>query len=445
MKGLTSRLLGLCLLVAGSAIIGQTWHQQQSAVREGVAWYPMVTDQGSSLQQAQEQVVWYEIRRLETLGFLQELAQPIALPFDYVGKHILVAAQLPSQPQTTNLILDTGVRSPLLDWRQAAQIPLSSSFHLEPKALYGVLDQISLGDAHFRHISTFAVEFSQPGQPLYCLSDSGAIGGSLMRHGVWQFDYQRRTLTIANDIADLPSISGAIALPFDLVDLKPLVTLHLGEGTAIRAMIDTGWNGSLHLSAPDWQQVAAATHIHPLATTEGLIDTLNGLVIARQQTLQLSQLSLGSLHLQDFPVSVDVGPPLQPMSLIGNDFLEHFVVTLDYANQQLYLQPQDPLSELYPAPLRYGFQAMMHGDRLLITGLQQPSAAARAGLQIGDQIVSINGDRYTDLIDQQICQFIHHPVGDRYLGKLQMTVKRGGRSLTYTVIPEATVTAANVD
>ena len=444
MNRLTSELLGLCLLVAGGALISQEWPQQQSVAFDGIAFYPIVADRGSALQRAQAPMVESAIRHLEGLGYLETLPQPITLPFGYVGKHILVAAQLPSAPQTIHLILDTGVRSPLLDWQLTSQIPLSHTLRLAPQALYGVLERISLAEAHFYQIGTFAVEFSAPGQPLYCLSESGVIGGSVMRHGVWQIDYPHRTLTIAHDTSTLDHIHDAIALPFDLVDFQPLVTLDVAGKTTIRALIDTGWHGSLHLSAQDLSPISS-THIRTMATAEGLVETLTGLAIARQQTIQLSRLSLGDLHLENFPVSVDVGPPLHPTALIGNDFLEHFIVTLDYANQQLYLLPTAPSSELYPAPLAYGFQAMLQGDRLLVTGLHHPSAAAQAGLQIGDQILSINGDRYTNLSADQSCNLIHHPVGDRYTGNLQVTVARGGRSLTYTVMPDLTITASEAD
>lgn len=168
------------------------------------------------------------------------------------------------------------------------------------------------------------------------------------------------------------------------------------------------------------------------------METLRGLEIFNQKMLQIPALSLGDLTLENFPVLVSYGENAQPHSLMGNEFLEHFIVTLDWSTHQLYLKPVSPMSDLYPKAPDYGFQAIVYDHHLLITGLYRPSAAAHAGLQIGDQILAINNDTYTHLGDEQSCTFVHLPVGDRYTGPITMTVERQGSLLTYTIAPELT-------
>ena len=51
----------------------------------------------------------------------------------------------------------------------------------------------------------------------------------------------------------------------------------------------------------------------------------------------------------------------------------------------VFLPPQRPIS------LKFGFDALSVGDRVLITKLDKGGAAEKAGLELGDQIVTVNG------------------------------------------------------
>lgn len=155
--------------------------------------------------------------------------------------------------------------------------------------------------------------------------------------------------------------------------------------------------------------------------------------------MSVPRLSIQDLTLPNFPGLVSESEKNQSQSLlIGNGFLEHFIVTIDWTNQQLYLQPVSPQRDLYPQEPIYKFQAIAHNHHLLITGLYSPSPAAQAGLQIGDRILTINDDSYTYLDDEQSCSLIHSPVGDRYPESMTMTVERDGKLLTYTLHPQIT-------
>lgn len=333
----------------------------------------------------------------------------------------------------TPLILDSGVRSSILDRDFIQHQTLSSGFQIQHETAYGLLKRVSLGRANFYDIGAFATEFSAPGQPLHCLSEGGALGSGLMRHATWQTDYQRRRLTIADSIEDLEHVAGAIALPFTLVNASPAIALRVGS-QSVKVLIDTGWNGSIYLADQDVAQLDTKS-FRPLSTAEGLIETLQGMQHIRQTVQQVPVLSVGELTMAQFPVTVSKGNPAQPASLMGNGFLEHFIVTLDWQHQRLYLKQVAPIEALYPRPMAYGFHAIVHHRHLLITGLSYPSPATEAGLQVGDQVLSINRDAYTYIKAGEACNFVRAPLGDRYVGPLTMTVARNGRSLTYAIAP----------
>jgi hypothetical protein len=396
-----------------------------------------VVDPSTSLEQAQKQIILHRVRHLERLGRLDALASPVTIPFEYVGGHILISAEIHDLDRPQTLIMDSGLRSTLLDQELGLAPTLSTPFQVDRAASYGLLDSVSLAEARFHSVGTFVTEFSAPGHPLYCLSDSGVIGANMMRHATWQINYQNRTLTVANSVQELEDVADAIAVPFTLVNLSPAIALKLGDNLPVQVLIDTGWSGGIHIAYPDFMALDAE-QFKQVSTSEELTETLRGLGIMNQMVMQVPTLSLGELTLENFSTLVSYGENAQPYSLLGNEFLEHFIVTLDWSTHRLYLKPVSALGEIYPKAPDYGFQAVIRDRHLLIAGLQYPSPAARAGLHIGDRILAIDNDTYTTIGDQQACAFVLSPVGDRYSGPITMTVERQGRLLTYNITPEPT-------
>jgi hypothetical protein len=355
---------------------------------------------------------------------------------------MLVRAQLPGRAEPVPLILDSGVRSLTLQRDLLPEVPLQDPVPLHAQDIYGLIETVSLGTAEFRQLGAYAVTFSAPGDPIWCLSKYGIIGANLMNHGVWQINYQAKTLTIAerlsqlNPTRDNPA-SGAspstIKLPLHRREGRPFIHLDLGDGNPLEAMIDTGWGGNIQLIQ---QNLSTSMSTFPaVVQVEGRVETLQGLTSYQQKMVQVPYLSLGTMTLPNFLVQVANHQPGPGSVVIGNDFLRHFIVTLDWPHQTLYLTPVDADDAFYPYLEGYGFQTLMRDQRLLITGLYRPSPAVNAGLQIGDQILVINGDDYTAIPSHLACDFIHHPVGTRYKGPITITVRRGEKLITYQLSP----------
>jgi len=382
------------------------------------------------------------IEQLDSLGNLQPLPTPVVVPFQYLGEHIVVRADVADIQQSIPLILDSGVRSLMLQRPLVRHIPLEETISLDSEVMYGLLETMNLGDAQFRRIGAYFIPFSDPGHPLQCLSDQGVIGANLMRHGVWHINYQAQTLTIAQSLDQLTNTLNresddwpehTIQIPITLREHRPFITLDLGQDRTINAMVDTGWGGSLQLAQRDLE--ANGLRVLPVATVRGIVETLSGISDFRQEVVQLAQLGLGPLNLENFAVLVTSDPSMPDYAIVGNDFLSHFIVTLDWPQQMLYLEPVDSLSTLSPSLNGYGFQTLAKDQKLWVTGLYDPSPATSAGLQVGDQILAINDDDYRVIPPPLTCDYLLKPVGERYHGPITVTVDRQGKPLTYVITP----------
>jgi S1-C subfamily serine protease len=92
---------------------------------------------------------------------------------------------------------------------------------------------------------------------------------------------------------------------------------------------------------------------------------------------------------------------------VGIDFLRHFRVTLDWLNDDLYLEPIEPQSALYDNFPTYGFAPQVHEDGLIVGALWRGSSGELAGLALGDRIVEIDGQDTTTPDFESLCSILN--------------------------------------
>jgi predicted aspartyl protease len=90
-------------------------------------------------------------------------------------------------------------------------------------------------------------------------------------------------------------------------------------------------------------------------------------------------------------LAADIGEPVH--GLLGYSFLRHFHVAIDFPRRVLWL---DPLPEdVDERPYEYchvGLQLERRGADVVVAGVLDGSPAARAGIRVGDVLVSLDGD-----------------------------------------------------
>ena len=111
-----------------------------------------------------------------------------------------------------------------------------------------------------------------------------------------------------------------------------------------------------------------------------LIEILAGQILNSQEDLISIPILLAAV-----PVINGVG------GNIGNTFLRHFVLYLDYKNQQVILEKGDNYDKVFPRP-KSGLQLVYNPDQDIEVHFVSPNAPADAvGFKKGDIVKKING------------------------------------------------------
>ncbi len=314
---------------------------------------------------------------------------------------LLVDARLGGVDEEQRFILDTGAPFAIapeladrVDATPAGRLSLQDPLGRGAEESLLLLSGVQLGSLHFRDVLAVRL-WPRPPNPLVCLSRAGLFGVTAMRAGVWQLDFDAELLRVATDVDEL-EVDSTRAIPF-VPDANgvPFVEISLGEWRG-RAAIDLGSNR--YLEAPRRVVERAGARIDastprafgaPVTTVYGAPSTV--LLRPTVRSLQIG----ASVVLEDFPVWTSDDAT---MVLIGVDFLEHFLVTIDWRRRQLYLSPRSEPTIANDVRPTLGFFAEFREGRVLISTLWRDGAAHRAGLRIGDQIIAL-GDRRLDDVD----------------------------------------------
>jgi S1-C subfamily serine protease len=146
-------------------------------------------------------------------------------------------------------------------------------------------------------------------------------------------------------------------------------------------------------------------------------------------------LTLGSVTI-DAPVAeitTDKGGAAEAARTAGNiggDVLKRFTLTLDYAHQTLWLQP-NALAATPEVFDRSGLWISRAEDGGIKIADVAAGSAAAAALVVGDEIVSINGRPARGIALYALREHFKGPVGTRF--KLRVHSDHGDRTVVLTL------------
>lgn len=332
--------------------------------------------------------------------------EPSVVPFSTKGEHIIIVpVRINNSDEQYNFMLDTGAIT-LVSKKTAMELNLPSGVEIEamdsaggtkPMQLINV-DLIQLGDITVAECPAGILDFSEFGGNLKApggMDIDGVIGSNFLRYFKVTIDYKNEKLHLSSDRKPVPTKDGEYRVTFttDMVmGYAPKIECMIDNNTQVYAIIDTG-----------------APYIATLPTSlvEKTDSYKNGKVVKSKGNiwgaafkasennllLRLNSLKIGALEINEIPV---ISLPDRNI-LIGKKFLSNFLVTLDYPGQEMTLTPYGKLN--FPTNI-YSFGTIVKKDndgKTVIAGFWEGTTADKLGIEIGDELVMINGKKIDEL------------------------------------------------
>lgn len=415
--------------------------------------------------------------RLDAAPAVDTLSLPpgaTRVSFEYLDGIVLLPATLGGMgghDTTGTLVLDTGAGALALDAALAVRLgiadseSLASAVGIAPRAL----SAMKIGD---RTIEPVAPVLTVDMRPVWSAVDRrpfGLLGQAPLAHGALILDYGSRALTLvpaadstafgADPIAASRAwLGAAIArdaapIPFRMGgDEKILVGARLAaprgssprssaaaDADSITLILDTGATKCVLFAdaiAPRIPGLAAWPALRGLSAP-----TLFGSAEAR--VVLLPELALVADSLPVTRPQVDallIGGPLsdalqravgEPVhGLLGDSFLRHFRITIDYENRVLWFEPRRSAGNARPYEYSQpGIQLERAGADVVVSGVVTGSPADRAGIVRGDRIVAIDQRSAAGANVLDLARALEGPPGTR----LRLRLRHGDRERTLTL------------
>ena len=214
-----------------------------------------------------------------------------------------------------------------------------------------------------------------------------------MQNQIWSFNFKDSAVTITDRLDSLKEeISGASKTHFRPFNKQktPIVKLVLNGHDTIEAFIDIGNSGTLNLfssfNITDIKTDTSGNIATELFRNEEIDKKHPQDSISKNYIIRLNSLSIGSIKEENITAS---STSYHAMNLLGIGFLKHFIVTIDWLNNDVYLKPVEG-RDFKPNTPTFGISVSHEHKRLIISSIYKGSEAEKQGIHWENEIESIN-------------------------------------------------------
>lgn len=351
------------------------------------------------------------------------------IPFEAPLQLIIIPVEI--RGKTFRFLFDTGAPNVLSEelFRELA-LPVvrkgrvKDSNRQAQKLIFTRLDEITIAGVKFRNTGALVANLNAALE-ISCLEIDGIIGANLMKEAAWQIDYAAQTLRLADSLPDLlANRDSAWVLPFNTSSqFTPKITLQIGGQTVEDITFDSGSGGHLVAKLDTWEKLSEKPPHYKMVGlgAAGLYGrVIDSVYIALTPDIRAGEQALGS-------AIVNFGQ--KSSKKIGNQFLGDFIVTIDWAENRIYLQPRGNERQSLQGP---GFSPHFEAGKLMVSSVLEGGPAAEAGLQRGDRLLFVNGIDCINLTESGYCKLLLEKPWNK-APTLDMVVERKGASVKVVI------------
>ena len=338
----------------------------------------------------------------------------------------LVDARVNGSPAV--LVLDTGAEHSLLDREFAQRLDLHPVAHADLQTPYSsknteviLVPHLDIQAIHSSGLRMMTDDLAATSGALGVHID-GVLGNDVIRKFTIKLDYSVGSVTFGR-ISVAPH-----GVPIKLQRIGSRYFAHLNfDGVPLRFLLDTGTNFSV-LSNSGWSRLNQDKKA--LSVIDGVRSSGTS---APSKLVCIRQMTIGRTSYENLPMRVQ--PPMSAGffsnpdvdGLLGSDFLKQFVVSLDLANDSLYLSPDPSFKADQDRFSTIGIQfAKDPTGFFTVMAVWSPTPASQGGLKIGDQILSVNGLSTLEMTQEDLSRQLHGESGR----KIQVVIGSGENQRT---------------
>lgn len=319
------------------------------------------------------------------------------IPFKYIKGLIVVNASINEDTTERNFIFDTGAFDNKIEYQLAQKSGLKTIASRSNSTAQGIsreieitrVPSIRLGETDFLNTGAGKLTYDEySASP--CIAESGIIGSNLIKLAHWRIDYQKNQLQFSD--APLPPSNElqnhTLEFKTSFLSGIPEVSLNVENREVRGVLFDVGFNGGIVLPSEFADQFEGET-------VQKVIDrSTSGIYGTNTDTLTTKRLKV---TIGGYETTVPIEFSSIGKALIGNDFLEHFEVHLNFNKKTISLLPHS-VPEIEKG---LKFIPGILNDSLWVVSRNHPNSP----FSLGDTLLSINNKKPSDVFSSY-CDYV---------------------------------------
>ncbi len=358
--------------------------------------------------------------RLLTGGEIRRTNYVEVIPFEYRKDLIVVQARLNGDMQEREFILDTGAFDSKVEKELADRLALDVIARKTNSTAQGIsqsievvrIDSVGLGETTAYDIGAGKLTYA-PSSASQCIAADGIIGANLMKLAHWKIDYESKKLHFSDGAFEAGSGAHSVSFDRPMLSGTPSIDIEIDGVDVDDVLFDVGYNGGLVLP------MSLADRFDSPTVMTVLDKSTSGIFGTREDSLLVKELTV---RLGEDRIRVPVSFSSVGKGLLGNDFLEHFEVIINYDTKTIHLDRREDVHVVAPR----NFMVASEGDSLWVVN----RTTRDLGLALGDTLRSVNGKTPVDLFSS-FCDYFMNV--DRLFDADDLVVERmDGTTLSIT-------------
>ncbi len=339
-------------------------------------------------------------------GVPKAIENELTVPFTLQGSHvILVDADF--DDHTLPVIIDTGGMT-MLENSLADSLQLEKHESPQEGVSLAKIASLKLAKVEVNDLKAVIMPFGDTFK-LSKNSIQGMVGSDYLRFFQVAFDYRRNEILFRNSSKLVKENDSDV-----LMDMKilfpyfPSVKTVINGDLKFNGLIDTGLNYAFVLPYDRLEDMPEHIRQKSIGAT-GFFAKWPFTTQTRNVMTVLDEVRIGDIVLSDVPVLFADLPGMidEKTILIGKDFMDDYLVTMDYPKRKVLFQPCD--GEEQSILFSTGLNIVNTGKALEVMGIWQNSPAEKAGIALEDKITAVNGLGMVELENRQIRLWLYDP------------------------------------
>jgi hypothetical protein len=245
------------------------------------------------------------------------------------------------------------------------------------------VDKISVGSIAVRDCAAAVIDLKKLSPKI-----DGILGSNFLKHFIVQLDYRNKRLNFLSN-ANASELDGSMKMAMwknMKFGFAPTLKCEIDGSVTADCMVDTGHAAvaSFPLSSidklPHFKSGEYISSTGPMGAGVFGKDSKNYLV-------KTDKITSGPIVIDNAAI---LSNQFEDVATLGAGYLRNFLVTIDYPGSLVYLKKYDDQPREKES-FSYGFGVAREKGKNIVTGVWKGCAADKAGLSVGDELLTLDG------------------------------------------------------